>query len=512
MNVLKNPSFFRPTSRPSSPAPGSVPSRTDSNQGAERTSRPLNKLSLIQDGSYLEMLSLKLSEAVSKALAQPSGPPLAVNEQVAGKRPIPQGRGLALGALIASELNAAHDNLHLHRAVLRSLQRPFTVLTTNLSGQLLPLLSSPSFLAIPTIFNQFSFPNPVQLHALSIVKFCEEIMQVFDELGLGTDADVRGDGLKAIRDGFASLIKRVINPLIGGIRAELTPLMEALETSNSLPVPKLAVGVKNTTVYHPSIVALQTLMPVYSRALAVCTTSNLSHATLASLLISVLWKAMVALSHRVDAKPSPPLTPETYPLLSVKKRRGSPTASTTPPLTPPTRFTIKLPPSRPPSPPLVIGYATAAADCRALYELLVGLPRPNAGQVSTRLAREAVDEAFEGLRTLPALLDTAKLGPDKDTRTVARELNQLTAEIPSLIALPIVLHALGGPGTFSVATMLGISEDEYRKGCLSGFSRAEECAFAISQRILDVLQMDPLQNQVIIWWLEMELAEMDDST
>ncbi|CAA7259211.1 unnamed protein product [Cyclocybe aegerita] len=532
MNVLKNPSFFRPSSRPSSPAPGSVPSRTDSNPGGERTSRPLNKLSLssfirqtpslppspapnpvtlVQDGSYLEMLSLKLSEAVSKALAQPSGPPLTANEQFAGKRPIPQGRGLALGVLIASELNAALDNLHLHRAVLRSLQRPFTVLSTNLSGQLLPLLSSPSFLAIPTISNQFSFPNPVQLHALSIVKFCEELMQVFDELGLGTDADVRGDGLKAIRDGFASLIKRVINPLIGGIRAELIPLMEALETPNSSPIPKPAVGVKNTTVYHPSIVALQTLMPVYSRALTVCTTSNLSHATLASLLISVLWKAMVALSHRVDAKPSP-LTPETSPLLSVKKRRGSPTASTTPPLTPPTRFTIKLPPSRPPSPPPVIGYATAAADCRALYELLVGLPRPNAGQESTRLAREAVDEAYEGLRTLPALLDITKVGEDKDARTVARELNQLTAEIPSLIALPVILHALGGPGTFSVATMLGISEDEYRKGCLGGFSRAEECAFAISQRILDVLQMDPLQNQVIIWWLEMELAEMDDST
>jgi hypothetical protein len=115
MNVLKNPSFFRPSSRPSSPAPASVPARHES-------ARPPNKLSLtnfirqsptpspspapshaplVQDGSYLEMLSLKLSEAVSKALAQPAGPPSA-NEQVAGKRPIPQGRGLSLGSLIAS--------------------------------------------------------------------------------------------------------------------------------------------------------------------------------------------------------------------------------------------------------------------------------------------------------------------------------------------------------------------------------------------------------------------------
>jgi hypothetical protein len=56
---------------------------------------------LVQDGSYLEMLSLKLSEAVSKTLAQPTGP-AAANEQIGGRRPIPAGRGQALGALIAS--------------------------------------------------------------------------------------------------------------------------------------------------------------------------------------------------------------------------------------------------------------------------------------------------------------------------------------------------------------------------------------------------------------------------
>lgn len=128
MNVLKHPSFFRPMSRPTSPAPVATPSATvppsrpDSSLGFDRAPRPLNKLSLsnfrrpspapntaptpaptplIQDGSYLEVLGLKLSEAVSKALAQPTGP-AAANEQVSGRRPIPQGRGRALGALIAS--------------------------------------------------------------------------------------------------------------------------------------------------------------------------------------------------------------------------------------------------------------------------------------------------------------------------------------------------------------------------------------------------------------------------
>jgi hypothetical protein len=90
--------------------------------GFERAAHPLNKLTLstfrraspiqaptsnpapatlVQDGSYLEMLNLKLSEAVSKALLQPSGPAVG-NELVGGKRPVPAGRGRALGALIAS--------------------------------------------------------------------------------------------------------------------------------------------------------------------------------------------------------------------------------------------------------------------------------------------------------------------------------------------------------------------------------------------------------------------------
>lgn len=120
INALKNhPSFFRPASRPSSPGP-QPPSRPESAAGIERVARPLNKLSLstfrrpspaqnntaqttplIQDGSYLEMLGLKLSEAVSRSLAQPTGPAV-INDCVGGRRPIPAGRGRALGELIAS--------------------------------------------------------------------------------------------------------------------------------------------------------------------------------------------------------------------------------------------------------------------------------------------------------------------------------------------------------------------------------------------------------------------------
>lgn len=61
----------------------------------------LTPTTVVQDGSYLEVLSLKLSEAVSKALAHPTGP-APPNELLNGRRPVPAGRGRSLGALIAS--------------------------------------------------------------------------------------------------------------------------------------------------------------------------------------------------------------------------------------------------------------------------------------------------------------------------------------------------------------------------------------------------------------------------
>jgi hypothetical protein len=124
MISFKHPNPFRPNSRPTSPNP---PSRPEPAMVLERTSRPLTKLSfsgfkrssssisvssppptlLVQDGSYLQALSLKLSEAVSKAMVQPTGP-VPVGELVGGRRPIPAGRGRALGLLIASCVISFH--------------------------------------------------------------------------------------------------------------------------------------------------------------------------------------------------------------------------------------------------------------------------------------------------------------------------------------------------------------------------------------------------------------------
>lgn len=68
----------------------------------KRTASPMAHptSALVHDGSYMEVLSLRLGEAISKALAQPPGPPVP-SELLAGRRPIPAGRGRALGELIA---------------------------------------------------------------------------------------------------------------------------------------------------------------------------------------------------------------------------------------------------------------------------------------------------------------------------------------------------------------------------------------------------------------------------
>lgn len=481
------------------------------------------------------MLGLKLSEAVSKALAQPSGPANA-NEQVGGRRPIPTGRGHALGALIASwvpclsdllhvltevldysELKAANDNPHLYRAILRSLHRPLSVLLSELSSQLLPLISSPAFLTPPSPTVQAPNPNPTQLHALGIATFAGELVETFDELCLGIDADPRGDGLKIVREGLVSVVTRVVNPLVGGIKAALIPLLEALETPSSGATVKPLPGAKLPVSQHPSIVALQSLMPIYARALTRYTVSQTSQTILATFLISVVWRGLVALSQRPYVSGTPPSSPGLHPT-TVKKRRGSP--SSTPPLTPPaSRFTIKLPSpaSRPPSPPTLAVPPSTAGDARALYELLNSLPRPAAGKSVSTLASEAVDEAFNGLKALPPLCDAVQALPFKlnggslVTNQLIHELVTLANELPTLIALPVVLHAYGS-GTSSVSGLLGLPEAEYRASCLTGFGRADECAALVGQRVLGSLSADQEAGAIVMGWLVEEIEGAMEAT
>ncbi|KAH8119255.1 hypothetical protein DFH11DRAFT_432857 [Phellopilus nigrolimitatus] len=526
MHPLKTPAFLRPSSRPSSPLPTPLSPRLDSETGADhRPARPLSKLTLthfgrkpspapirsvtpfplVQDGSYLESLSLKLSEAVTKALAQPPGA-VASGEVLNGKRPIPAGRGHALGELIAAELHATQGKVHLQRAILRLLQRPLSVLITNLSSQLLPLLSSSAFLApaAPTV--QAPNPNPTQAHALAIAAFAGELLDCLDELDLDLSHDHRGDGLNNFREGLVSLIGRVVNPLIDGLKGDLMPLIRALEfvnpTSLTSVVAKPTGSARGSVHQHPSIASLQALMPIYAKALGRYTTSKSVQSTLATLLISVVWRALVSLSHRPfnsRSRSNSVSAASATSSTTFKKRLGS---ATTPPSTPPpSRFTMKLPGSRPPSPTHPSATSTAS-DARVLYDLLSLLPKPSPTNDANRIAREAVDEAFEALAALNALLGAIDSGTDMREDF---DLDLLTEGLPVLIALPVLFRWSGHGEPQVIAAMLDVDEGEYRDGCLSGFGRADECAAMVTQRLLDILRnetTDDTKTKIVVKYLE----------
>ncbi|KLO14612.1 hypothetical protein SCHPADRAFT_914795 [Schizopora paradoxa] len=526
MHALKSP-FLRPISRPTSPAP---PSRTDTETPPiDRSARPLTKLSsltnfnrkpspapvstptqatLTHDGSYLDALSLKLNEAASKALSQPVSA-VATPDTLGGKRPIPVGRGRTLGELIAAELNTSQGNSHLQRAILRLLQRPLTVLLSNLSTALLPLLSNPAFSnpSAPSVQNPNL--NAIQAHALGIATFAGELLDCLDELKLDASHDHKGDGLLVIKEGLGSVMKRVINPLMSGIKTDLVPLIQDLEKGNVAAVPtttgtKVANGTKAPANLHPSIATLQTLMPIYARALGRYCSTKSSEASLATFLISIMWNAVVALSHRPSSPRSRANSASATSAASMSmtfiKRFGG---STTPPNTPPaSRFTMKLPGSRPPSPPALA--PSAAEDANALYNLLSTLPKPAPSK--DNLPSEAVKEAFEALAALTALLSA--LGNTTEIRDDL-DLDILTEGLPVPIALPILLRWSGHGEPQVIPAMLGTSETEYRSGCLSGFGRADECAYSIAHRMVEILRSeadpDP-KTSIVIGFLEECLA------
>lgn len=153
--------------------------------------------------------------------------------------------------------------------------------------------------------------------------------------------------------------------------------------------------------------------------------------------------------------------------------------------------------------------ATPAGDCKALLELMNQLPRPSSDG-SSKLAAEAVDEAFKGLKALAVFLEvlqSLKLDSEfaKSNADLANELISLTEELPTLIALPPLLRMYASRDVPSVSEITGLSEEEYRRGILSGFGRAEECADGVGMRVRQRLNANPEANDVVIRWLELEL-------
>lgn len=343
-------------------------------------------------------------------------------------------------------------------------------------------------------------PNPTQLHALAIADFAGELLLSFDDMGLGIDTDSRGDGLKPIRTGLVSLVGRVITPLITGIKEELIPLIDALESAAKTTSHEVKGSV------HPSITVLQSSIPVYGRALARYASSYPAHTSLASFLISIVWRALVALSHR-------PMMPQgSAKMVLAENGQYTPSPGILSVTSPTRLFNLRRGSSRPVSPVIT---STAAADAKTLYGIFSHFPRPT----HTQVAREAVDEAFVHLEALVSFLEIADdlfSEVNKTAEEIADEIDVLTDELPTLIALPVLLrvHYFGsvlGPQVSTVAALCNVSEDAYRKDCLAGFARAEQCGPVVAQRILDEIYARPVvdPSECFVNWLEARLGQSD---
>lgn len=486
-----------------------------------------------------------------------------------------------------SELHHAANVLQdqfLQRAIIRLLQKPLTVLNTNLTQQVSHLLLAPDYApSIPLI----SF-NATQTHVIALAHFASEVLETFDALHLGGS----GHNLRPIKEGLESIVTRVISPFISAFKGELSGIIVQLE-SGSAVVDRLERTVTR-------------MAPLIGRATFAGESAQSSHVQnmLATLDIGAIWASLVALANRRLPLPSPPVpasassspapgselrrtvsegklrsqpsdgalstsssgssggdsappdynrllpsyitppdTPQVAPVkaekdkerrlsnglsLSAFKLTTSPPGSTSASprqITPPSSkklSLVKLPslkplaraptppmvkvaspqsPTRPPTPPKVddtllptiVALHALARDAHVIERSLRCLPLPIHGG----LAWDAVDEASSELHGFIEALDHLALEHPSVLQylltgrksEIMDHLMEKTRETPLLLILPVVLRlAIASmvkiPSSDTVAGWIGLPDDEYRRSCLSGFAKAEECAPIVGKALL----------------------------
>ena len=390
------------------------------------------------------------------------------------------------------------------------MQRPLSVLLSNISAHLLPLLSSPQFEAT-TLGQQQTCLNPTQLHAVGLATLAEEVLETFDQLGLGQEIGGRSDGLKVTREGLLNLVTRVVNPLISSIQSELLPLIDGLEKPS--PIGRSGSGlnprVTKTSTPHPSIVALHAVVPQYAKVLAKIATFDAAQSNLGAMLIAFVWHGLLALAYRPSTSGSPPPSPKPTPATAKPKVVSSPT----PPASPSPRFMTMLPQSRPSTPPNHQAGSSLPGDARALLDILGLITKPPKDKTAGLLASEAVDEAFAALESLVHLFEFIHTNPHPETvPSFEAELKVVTDDLPTLIGLPILLRAYVGGDSPSVAAMLAnpMTEESYRADCLTGFNRADQCEDVVGKRAICTLRntSGTLGATMVANWLESQIRDV----
>lgn len=273
---------------------------------------------------YLDSIGLKFADAASKALANPIGPVVvSANgaspasstihdpciQLLKGRKPFPPGRGAVLGSLITSELGRSGD-VHLSRAIIRTLQRPLSVLLNNLSGILMPILPYVTSTA-SQVASSGSVSLIAQAHAIGIARLAAELLAALNSVNSAIVLGAGGvDNLRGIRDGLEILVKRVVSPLVSSVKLELGPILDMLTSTPLLDTDS------QTPTALPSLAAA---LPGITTRLEWYTSppGSVAQSAHAALLIGLVWRALLALSSR------PLADPFSSPILATIKKPGS---------------------------------------------------------------------------------------------------------------------------------------------------------------------------------------------
>lgn len=354
---------------------------------------------------------------------------------------------------------------------------------------------------------------------MGLASLAGEVLETFDQLGLGLETEGRSDGLKVTREGLLNLVTRVVNPLIALIQSELLPLIDGLEKSS--PIWRTGSGLNSriakTPTPHPSVVALQAVAPLYAKGLAKIATVDTAQSSLGAMLLTLVWHGLVALAHRPLTSVSPPASPKLASATAKPKIKPSPT----PPTSPSPRFMTIIPPSRPSTPPSHQAESSLLSDARVLFDVLGLIAKPLKDKAAGLLASEAVDEAFAALKSLVSLFEfihhNPVYPPPGEASTFEADLKAVTHVLPTLIGLPVLLRAYvtrggsqEGGNSRSVASMLRVKEEEmYRAHCLTGFNRADECEEVVAGHIIPVLRDESatLGATLVANWLETQIRD-----
>jgi len=139
------------------------------------------------------------------------------------------------------------------------------------------------------------------------------------------------------------------------------------------------------------------------------------------------------------------------------------------------------------------------------------------------LARDAIEEAMKEMGGFVAFLEyvsadngLALFGSQVDVE----KLMEKTRETPMLLSLPILLRAslasmshnpsMPGFSPDTVAGLIGLTQEEYRLGCLSGFAKADECAPIVGKALLKssgIIGLPWLRT-----WLEKSVKEEEEDS